>query len=147
MEHVQYKKIDMTVWDVGGQDKIRRLWNHYYRGTDALIFVVDSTDHNRIDEARMELHRILTNDEVQQTNTAVLVYANKQDLPNALSTADMIDRLALRSTPSNLHWYCQGSVASSGQGLYEGLDWLNNTLTKHKGGLSSERGHSGQLRF
>lgn len=106
--------------------------------------MIDSTDHNRISEARDELHRILSNDEVQQTNRAVLVYANKQDLPNAMSPSSMIDALALRNVPANLHWYCQGSVASTGQGLYEGLDWLNNVLTKDKGrGGGMSRGVEG----
>ena len=144
VEHVQYKKIDMTVWDVGGQDKIRRLWNHYYRGTDALIFVVDSTDRARIEEARSELHKILSNDEVQQTNSAVLVFANKQDLPHAIPPTEMIEKLALRSVPC-MNWYCQGSVASTGAGLYEGLDWLNNVLTKTQKGRQG--GASAQLRF
>mmetsp|Transcript_19840 Transcript_19840/g.36971 ORF Transcript_19840/g.36971 Transcript_19840/m.36971 type:complete len:195 (-) Transcript_19840:47-631(-) len=142
VEHITYKKLDMTMWDVGGQDKIRRLWNHYYRGTDALIYVVDSCDRDRIEEARIELHKILTNDEVKQTNRAVLVYANKQDLPGALNPAEIVQRLQLNSINS-IEWYCQGSTAINGGGLYEGLDWLNKTLTNNKGG--SQRGQ--RLRF
>ncbi|GMH53763.1 hypothetical protein TrLO_g5374 [Triparma laevis f. longispina] len=132
VEHITYKKMDMTMWDVGGQDKIRRLWNHYYRGTDALIYVVDSCDRDRMEEARFELHKILTNDEVKQTNRAVLVYANKQDLPGALNPAEVVQKLELNSINPSLEWYCQGSTATNGGGLYEGLDWLNNTLTKQK---------------
>jgi ADP-ribosylation factor protein 6 len=47
------------VWDVGGQDKIRPLWRHYYAGTQALIFVVDSNDRDRIEEGRQELMRYI----------------------------------------------------------------------------------------
>ena len=47
------------VWDMGGQDKIRQLWSHYYEGTQALIFVVDSADAERMDEARQELHKLM----------------------------------------------------------------------------------------
>ena len=50
VETVAHKKVDFTVWDVGGQDKIRRLWHHYYLGTNAVIFVVDSNDRERIEE-------------------------------------------------------------------------------------------------
>lgn len=64
--------------DVGGQDKIRPLWRHYYTGTQALIFVVDSRDRARLDEARAELHRILTDREMRRC--VLLVFANKQDL-------------------------------------------------------------------
>ena len=51
VETVDYKNVSFTVWDVGGQDKIRPLWRHYYQGTQGLIFVVDSNDKDRIGEA------------------------------------------------------------------------------------------------
>lgn len=66
--------------DVGGQDKIRPLWRHYYTGTQGLIFVVDCADRDRIDEARQELHRIINDREMR--DTIILVFANKQDLPD-----------------------------------------------------------------
>ncbi|KAG1338249.1 putative protein DETOXIFICATION 21 [Cocos nucifera] len=59
VETVEYKNISFTVWDVGGQDKIRPLWRHYFQNTQGLIFVVDSNDRDRIVEARDELHRML----------------------------------------------------------------------------------------
>lgn len=85
METVEYKNISFTVWDVGGQDKIRRLWRHYYQNTQGIIFVVDSNDKERVDEAREELHRMLSEDELR--DASLLVFANKQDLPNAMSVA------------------------------------------------------------
>ncbi|CAO3619300.1 unnamed protein product [Mucor hiemalis] len=60
VELVTYKKCKFNVWDVGGQDKIRNLWRHYYTGTQGLIFVIDSQDRDCIDEARQELHCILS---------------------------------------------------------------------------------------
>merc|ERR1712190_589882 len=59
VETVEYKNISFNVWDVGGQDKIRLLWRHYYQNTQGLIFVVDSNDRERIDENREELHKML----------------------------------------------------------------------------------------
>merc|ERR1712188_235269 len=59
VEIVEYKNISFTVWDVGGQDKIRRLWRYYYQGTNAIIFVVDSCDRDRMEEAREELAKML----------------------------------------------------------------------------------------
>ena len=64
--------------DVGGQDKIRPLWRHYYTGTQGLIFVVDCADRDRIDEARQELHRIINDREMR--DAIILIFANKQDL-------------------------------------------------------------------
>lgn len=79
METVTYKNVKFNVWDVGGQDKIRPLWRHYYTGTQGLVFVVDSQDRERIDEAKQELHRILSDREMKEC--LLLVFANKQDLP------------------------------------------------------------------
>ena len=87
VETVEYKNISFTVWDVGGQDKIRPLWRHYYQNTQGLIFVVDSNDRDRIDDAKEELHRMLNEDELR--DAVVLVFANKQDLPQAMPAAEV----------------------------------------------------------
>ncbi|XP_072175890.1 ADP-ribosylation factor 3-like [Diadema setosum] len=129
VETVEYKNISFTVWDVGGQDKIRPLWRHYYQNTQGLIFVVDSNDRERITEAKEELHRMLSEDELREA--AVLVMANKQDLPNACSVQDVTDKLGLSSLRGR-KWYIQSTCATSGDGLYEGLDWLSNTLKNTK---------------
>ena len=76
METVEYKNISFTVWDVGGQDKIRPLWRHYFQNTQGLIFVIDSNDRERVGEARDELHRMLQEDELR--DAVLLIFANKQ---------------------------------------------------------------------
>lgn len=129
VETVEYKNISFTVWDVGGQDKIRPLWRHYYQNTQGLIFVVDSNDRDRIDAARDELHRMLNEDELRES--ILLVFANKQDLPNAMSAAEMTDKLGLNNLRGRT-WYIQACCATTGDGLYEGLDWLSMTLQKRK---------------
>ena len=78
--------IILFIQDVGGQDKIRPLWRHYYTGTQGLIFVVDSQDRDRIDEARQELHRIISDREMR--DCLLLVFANKQDLPGGAQFLD-----------------------------------------------------------
>eukprot|EP01125_Pyxidicula_operculata_P008342 TRINITY_DN2809_c0_g1_i3.p2 TRINITY_DN2809_c0_g1~~TRINITY_DN2809_c0_g1_i3.p2 ORF type:complete len:180 (-),score=28.56 TRINITY_DN2809_c0_g1_i3:639-1178(-) len=125
VETVQHKNINFTVWDVGGQDKIRPLWRHYYQNTQGLIYVVDSNDRARIDEAALELQKVLSDDDLR--DAVVLVLANKQDLPNAMSVAEVSDKLGLHSLRSR-QWYIQATCATSGDGLYEGLDWLSSAL-------------------
>jgi len=127
VETVEYKNINFTVWDVGGQDKIRPLWRHYFQNTQGLIFVVDSNDRERISESREELEKMLNEDELR--DAVLLVFANKQDLPNAMSVAEVTDKLGLHSLRQR-KWYIQSACATSGDGLYEGLDWLSNTLSK-----------------
>ena len=75
VETVEYKNISFTVWDVGGQDKIRLLWRHYYQNTQGIIFVVDSNDRERVDDAKEELHRMLGEDELK--DAVLLIMANK----------------------------------------------------------------------
>lgn len=128
VETVEYKKISFTVWDVGGQDKIRPLWRHYYQNTHGLIFVVDSNDRDRIDNAKEELQRMLNEEELR--DAVVLVFANKQDLPNAMSVAEITDKLGLQSM-RHRQWFVQSTCATTGDGLYEGLDWLSRTLNKN----------------
>lgn len=123
---MEYKKVKFTVWDVGGQDKIRTLWRHYYQNTQALIFVVDSNDKSRVEDARSELHKMLAEDELR--DAIVLVFANKQDLPHAMSAAEITDQLGLHTLRSR-RWYIQACCATTGDGLYEGLDWLSNAMS------------------
>jgi len=127
VETVEYKNIQFTVWDVGGQDKIRPLWRHYFQNTQGIIFVVDSNDRDRIVEAREELQRMLNEDELR--DAILLVFANKQDLPNAMNAAEITDKLGLHSLRQRA-WYIQSTCATSGDGLYEGLEWLATTLRK-----------------
>ncbi|KAL0477210.1 ADP-ribosylation factor [Acrasis kona] len=125
VETVQYKKVTFTMWDVGGQDKIRPLWRHYYANTHAVIFVVDSNDRERIGEARDELHRMLGDDQLR--DCILLCFANKQDLPNAMNAAEMTDKLSLHNLKQR-NWFIQPCCATTGEGLFEGLDWLSSNL-------------------
>lgn len=128
VETVEYKNISFTVWDVGGQDKIRTLWRHYYQNTEGLIFVIDSNDSERFGDAKDELHKMISEDELK--DAYVLVFANKQDLPKAVTAARITEELDLTTVKNK--WYIQPCCATTGDGLYEGLDWLSNELTtKH----------------
>lgn len=121
VETVTYKNVKFNVWDVGGQDKIRPLWRHYYAGTQGLIFVVDCADRDRIEEARQELHRIINDREMR--DAVILIFANKQDLPDAMKPQEVQDKLGLGRIKDRT-WYVQPSCSTSGDGLYEGLTWL-----------------------
>ncbi|BFZ58061.1 ADP-ribosylation factor, Arf Arf6 [Savitreella phatthalungensis] len=122
VETVLYKNVRFNVWDVGGQDKIRPLWRHYYTGTQGLIFVIDSADRERIDEARNELMRIIQDREMR--DALLLVFANKQDVAGCMTPADVTEKLQLHSLKDR-QWNVQPSCATTGSGLFEGLQWLS----------------------
>ncbi|KAL7714661.1 ADP-ribosylation factor [Entamoeba marina] len=125
VETVDYKKVHFTIWDVGGQTILRPLWRHYYEGTHGIVFVLDSNDLDRIDEAKGVLKGLIEDDTMR--NAPLLVFANKHDLPNAMSVSEVVKRLGLNSI-KNRQWYCQTSCATNGDGLYEGLDWLSDKI-------------------
>nr|QXF29018.1 Arf1c [Vischeria sp. CAUP Q 202] len=131
VEQVNYKNISFTIWDVGGQDKLRALWRHYFKDNDAIIWVVDTADRDRIDEAKSELHKLLA--EPMLSDSIVLVYANKADLPNAVPAGELVQRFELdTSIGQRRAWYVQPSCATTGEGLFEGLDWLSSKLRERR---------------
>ncbi|EFJ14920.1 ARF-like GTPase [Selaginella moellendorffii] len=129
VETVQYNNIKFQVWDLGGQTSIRPYWRCYFPNTQAVIYVVDSTDTERMATAKDELHAILEEEELK--DTVVLIYANKQDLPEALESAAVSESLNLHKI-KNREWAIFKTSAVKGEGLFEGLNWLSDTL-KSKG--------------
>jgi ADP-ribosylation factor protein 1 len=127
VETVEYKSISFTAWDIGGRCNMRALHRHYYPGTKALILVVDSNDCDRIEDVREHMSMTLGEDELR--GVPLLVYANKQDLPNAMSAADITKRLDLQQIRDR-QWFVQAACANTGDGLYKGLDWLGQTLSR-----------------
>jgi len=124
-ETVKHRNIVFRILDAGGIDQIRPSWPEYYRGeaetAQAVIFVVDSSDRDSIARAKDELAKLLN--EADLSNAVFLVFANKQDLPDAMTRAEVIEGLDLQSFPER-RWYVQHSCASTGEGLHEGLDWV-----------------------
>ncbi|ELR25682.1 ADPribosylation factor, putative [Acanthamoeba castellanii str. Neff] len=129
VETVTYKNVTFTMWDVGGQDRIRKLWRYYFQGSNAIIFVVDSADRERMDEAKDELAAMLKADELK--DAALLVFANKQDFSQAMSTSEVMSKLGLLDAANHgRRVHCQASSATTGMGIYEGMEWLSQTLKK-----------------
>lgn len=123
IETVTYKGVKFAIWDVGGQDKIRPLWRHYYAGTQGLIYVVDASDRERIHEARQELFKIAIDRGL--STVPILIFANKQDMPNAMKREEIEQALELKRGPlSKREWVLQPSTATTGDGIYEGLNYL-----------------------
>jgi len=146
VETVDYKNTSFVVWDVGGRCKIRALWKHYYQDASAMILVVDSNDRERLapgeysyETCRDALHMLLA--EEQLHGLPLLVFANKQDLPNALSTEEIATALGLPQLRSR-RWRIQGTCAVTGEGLYEGLDWLSSVIQPPAASASTANGAS-----
>ena len=129
VETFDYKGLNFTVWDIGGQDKMRVLWKHYIQNMDGFIFVVDSNDKDRIEVAKEELKRMLDEEDLQ--DCPILVMANKQDLSAALTPAELTEKMEMEQLKGRI-WMVQGTSATTGKGLKEGLDWMASILLKKK---------------
>ncbi|KAG1704110.1 ADP-ribosylation factor protein [Phytophthora megakarya] len=121
METLQYKNIKFQVWDLGGQTSIRPYWRCYYPNTDAIIYVVDSADIDRLNIAKQELHAMLEEEELK--DSILLVFANKQDQKGALNAAQISEAMGL-SDIRNRQWSIKETTATQGSGLFEGFDWI-----------------------
>ena len=121
VETWEYQGRRFSVWDVGGQDSIRPLWRHHLTGTQGLVFVVDANDRERLQKAAQELHKLMLDHALR--DACLLVFANKCDLPHALS-ADEVRELLMLDELRARAYHVQPSCASSGEGLWQGLGWL-----------------------
>ena len=121
VEEWKYKGKTFNVWDVGGQDSIRPLWRHHLTGTQGLVYVVDCNDVDRLRKAAEEMHKIMLDHAMR--NACLLVYANKSDLPHALTAEQVGAELKLSELGARA-WHVQRAVATTGEGLWEGLKWL-----------------------
>ncbi|XP_069991466.1 ADP-ribosylation factor-like protein 5B [Penaeus vannamei] len=125
VEEVVWKNLHFIMWDLGGQESLRSAWNTYYTNTEFVILVIDSTDRERLSITREELYKMLAHEELSRA--AVLIYANKQDVKGSMSAAEISRLLNLTSIKKH-KWQIQGCCALTGEGLYQGLEWIGSTL-------------------
>ncbi|XP_054432820.1 ADP-ribosylation factor-like protein 14 [Pteronotus mesoamericanus] len=123
------KSLPLTVWDVGGQKKMRTVWGCYCENTDGLVYVVDSTDKQRMEDSRREFERILKNEHIK--NVPVVLLANKQDVPGALTAEDITRMFKIKKLCSDRNWYVQPCCALTGDGLTEGFRKLTEFVKSH----------------
>mmetsp|Transcript_9835 Transcript_9835/g.17826 ORF Transcript_9835/g.17826 Transcript_9835/m.17826 type:complete len:524 (+) Transcript_9835:44-1615(+) len=143
VETIEMRGAALTMWDLGGRDRIRPLWRHYFENTQALIFYVDSTERGseHHEFMRDELDRFLREDELR--GVPVLICANKQDLPDAMTTTEVIEALRLSEVVGRA-WYVQATCAKTGDGLKEGVEWLLKNMHKSDTGISAKAVESGK---
>ena len=130
VETFKVHNVTFTCWDLGGQLRIRSMWRFYYNKAGSIIWVIDSSDRNprRIETAKEELTKVLSSPEL--SNVPVLVFANKQDLPNAMSIGEVEQGLGLSETGHR--YFIQGCCGLNGNGLLRGLEWLSTEVRSGK---------------
>jgi len=111
----------LNVWDIGGQKTIRPYWSNYFESSDVLCYVIDSSDRRRLEESGGELAELLAEDKL--ASVALLIFANKQDLLQAVPADEINEVLKLGNIKDRI-WTIQACSAKTGEGLQEGMEWL-----------------------
>ncbi|XP_033112332.1 ADP-ribosylation factor-like protein 5B [Anneissia japonica] len=127
VEEVRWRNIQFLMWDIGGQESLRSSWSTYYAGTEFVILVVDSTDRERLHISKSELYQMLANEDLK--HAAVLLYANKQDVKGSMSATEISQQLNLTSVKDH-GWHIQACCALTGEGLYQGLEWIGSRIKR-----------------
>ena len=130
VEVLKRENVNLSIFDLGGQMHFRSLWTTLMRGASAIIFVIDSADRERLDEAKDELWKVLLNGEYIEA--PLLIVANKQDLPAALSIQEIIERFNLDNLEKmgKRSWHIQPTIATTGEGVEEAIQWVAIELDK-----------------
>ena len=128
VERFTYSNMNFTMFDMSGQGRYRNLWEHYYADAEAVIFVIDSTDAVRLCVVRDELDQLLQHKDLSGRLTVpVLFFANKTDLPQAM-TADAVSQQLELHKMTQRPWTIVASNALTGAGLDDGIKWLSGKL-------------------
>ena len=123
---LEHKGYNLNIWDVGGQKSLRSYWRNYFETTDGVVWVVDSADKRRLEDCKQELFKLLQ--EERLLGATLLVFANKSDIPDAL-TADEIRQILDLDNIKTHHWHIVACSAVTGQNLLEGIDWLLDDIS------------------
>ena len=129
VETMKLRNVCMTVWDVGGQAKMRHLWRRCWNVIDAVIYVIDLTDRDRVDEAGQELWHVLEQEHMKEA--LLLVLANKADRYNRMTGADVVRMLHSTSAHPRA-WHVQECSAVTGAGLEDGMRWLYTQIRRRR---------------
>ena len=149
----RFANYKLNIWDVGGQKTIRSYWRNYFEQTDGIVWVVDSTDRHRLKDCREELEAVLKQERL--AGATLLIFANKQDLPGAMSCGEIRQALGLDGPKgdseaaesgggggagqqpgglgglgSKRHWAIVSCSAVTGQGLLQGMKFLVGDISK-----------------
>ncbi|TRZ23362.1 hypothetical protein HGM15179_003779 [Zosterops borbonicus] len=131
IEKFKTSSLSFTVFDMSGQGKYRDLWEHYYKEGQAIIFVIDSSDKLRMVVAKEELDTLLNHPDIKHRRLPILFFANKMDLRDAVSSVKVSQLLSLENIKDK-PWHICASDALKGEGLQEGVDWLQGQMQAMK---------------
>ncbi|CAI5726747.1 unnamed protein product [Hyaloperonospora brassicae] len=122
---VDIQRSRVIFWDLGGQERLRAIWNKYYSESHGVVFVIDSANEQRFQEAKETLHAMLSNSEL--SGVPLLVLANKMDLEGAKTVSYITETLDVEARPGSVASY--PICALTREGIEGAMSWLVNAVT------------------
>jgi len=136
VETIDYKDTSITMWDVGGQDKIRILWKHYIREMSGFIYCVDSTDKQRLEESKTELENFLKHDGFTKNEFLLIVSMKNGSDQESLSLFEISEKFNLEELLKDRKWTIKqiGSLDSMRDPNFfnDCYEWINETVRETK---------------
>ncbi len=115
------------MWDIaGGSDKTSKLTKAYYKDSNVVMYVIDSSDRDTFEESLKLLEDLSKEEDLK--NTSFLIFANKQDKNDCYKVNDI--KTYIKDLNIKQSYYVCGCVATTGEGLYQGLDWICKQIEK-----------------
>jgi small GTP-binding protein len=123
-EKISLPKLDIDIYDLGGQEEFRPMWSNYNEESDGLVFVVDASDKERFEEAKEVFYSII--DTQINQNIPVLVLLNKCDLPDTMTMSEFVADFGLSNPHLEIKWALFETSAYTGEGIIDSMHWLVN---------------------
>ncbi|KAL2341243.1 hypothetical protein Fmac_009183 [Flemingia macrophylla] len=119
----------LVFWDLGGQPGLRSIWEKYYEEAHAVVFVIDASCPSRFEDAKSALEKVLRHEDLQ--GAPLLILANKQDLPEAVSAEELAQYLDLKKLDERVFMF-EAVSAYDGMGIRESAEWLVEVMERSK---------------
>ncbi|XP_038890758.1 ADP-ribosylation factor-related protein 1 [Benincasa hispida] len=119
----------LVFWDLGGQPGLRSIWEKYYEEAHAVIYVIDAACPSKFEDSKSALEKVLRHEDLQ--GAPLLVLANKQDLPEAVSAEELSRYLDLKKLDERVYMF-EAVSGYDGMGIKESVEWLVDIMERSK---------------
>ncbi|CAD5111901.1 DgyrCDS1164 [Dimorphilus gyrociliatus] len=129
---VSVNGIRLNFWDLGGQEELQSLWDKYYAESHGIIYVVDSSQRDRLEESVSAFEKMVVNETL--TGVPLLLLANKQDVDGCMTVSDIkmaFNRVSHKIGKRDLR--VMGVSALLGDGVDDGIKWIEECVVRNSG--------------
>ena len=137
---VDIGRVRLNFWDLGGQEELQSLWDKYYAESHGIIYMIDSSDRERLEESWLAFDKMIQNE--QLTGLPLLVACNKQDLDDCMNVPE-IKRMFNKSASNMGFRNCMATATSAltGEGVHEGIQWMKECVEMNSANRPPKESH------